>query len=66
MFKNFKDFANSPDMYVAATLVAVLAVMIVPVPPAMMDLLIAISIAASVIIWQLIECIAAAAFNFLV
>ncbi len=50
MFKNFKDFANSPDMYVAATLVAVLAVMIVPVPPAMMDLLIAISIAASVII----------------
>ena len=30
MFKNFKDFANSPDMYVAATLVAVLAVMIVP------------------------------------
>ena len=50
MFRNFKDFANSPDMYVAATLVAVLAVMIVPVPPAMMDLLIAISIAASVII----------------
>ncbi|MBD63766.1 MAG: flagellar biosynthesis protein FlhA [Halobacteriovoraceae bacterium] len=50
MFGNFKDFAKSPDLYIAVTLLAVLAVMIVPVPPGMMDFLIAISIAASVVI----------------
>lgn len=50
MFGNFRDFAKSPDLYIAATLLAVLAVMIVPVPPGMMDFLIAISIAASVVI----------------
>ncbi len=46
-FKNLK--ANS-DIYIAGVLIAVLAVMIVPIVPWMMDILISISIAASVVI----------------
>jgi flagellar biosynthesis protein FlhA len=42
-------FAQSPDILMAGGLIAILAIMIVPMPPFLMDLLISLSIAISVI-----------------
>jgi len=44
-----KRFTGSPDIIMAAGLIGILAIMIVPMPPFMMDLLISLGIATSVI-----------------
>lgn len=50
MFGNFKDFARSSDLAIAFTLFLVLGVMIIPISPFFMDIFIAASLAASIVI----------------
>ncbi len=50
MFGKFKDLSRNADLAVALCLVVVLGIMIVPIAPWAMDIFIAISLAASIVI----------------
>ncbi len=50
MLKKMKIFSQGPDVLAAAGILMILVVMIVPVPPIILDLLLALSLAMSVII----------------
>jgi flagellar biosynthesis protein FlhA len=50
MFGRFKDLSKNADIAVALCLVIVLGIMIVPIAPWAMDLFIAVSLAASIVI----------------
>ncbi len=50
MFKKFKIFTQGPDVVLAVGLLLILVVFIVPIPPLLLDLLLAFSLAFGVII----------------
>lgn len=50
MFGKFQDFAKNADLAIAFALILVLGVMIIPISPFFMDIFIAISLAASIVI----------------